>query len=87
LRCAGGIWAARQLVADLQSVLLDQRSRAIRDKAARNAFIVMAHAVGALLIAYGRFLGAAVPAIALSAVTALAAVTCTVCDCCLRRSP
>ncbi len=47
----------------------------------------MAPAVGALLIAYGRFLGAAVPAIALSAVTALAAVTCTVCDCCLRRSP
>ncbi len=63
----------------------DERSRAIRDKAARNAFIVTVLAVAGLLLAYGRVLHAAVPVTALSAVLALAVITYAVSDLCLRR--
>ncbi len=64
----------------------DERSRAIRDKAARNAFIVMTLAVAGLTIAYGRVLDAAVPVPALSVVLALAVATYAASDLCLRRS-
>jgi hypothetical protein len=64
----------------------DERSRAIRDKAARNAFIVTVLAVAGLSIAYGRVLDAAVPGTALSVVLALAVVAYAVSDFYLRRS-
>lgn len=64
----------------------DERSRAIRDKAARNAFVATVLAVAGLTIAYGRVLDAAVPVTALSGVLALAVVTYAASDLCLRRS-
>ncbi|MDD4903964.1 MAG: hypothetical protein PHV11_00550 [Candidatus Bipolaricaulis sp.] len=63
----------------------DERSRAIRDKAARNAFVLTLLSVAGLAVAYGRVLRAPVPVAALGGVLGLAAVAYAVSDLCLRR--
>ena len=64
----------------------DERSRSIRDKAARNAFGVTVLAVAGLTIAYGRVLDAPVPVEALSGVLGLSVVAYGLSEFCLRRS-
>jgi polyferredoxin len=64
----------------------DERSGAIRDKAARNAFVVTILAVAGLTVAYGRVLDAAIPVSALSGILGLAAVAYAISELCLRRS-
>jgi hypothetical protein len=63
----------------------DERSRAIRDQAARNAFILTVLCLAGLTIAYAR-LDAAVPVAALGSLLALAAATYAVSELLLRRS-
>ncbi|MCX6093628.1 MAG: hypothetical protein NTY63_02235 [Candidatus Bipolaricaulota bacterium] len=64
----------------------DERSQTIRDRAARNAFILTILGVAGLTIAYGRVLETPVPVAALSGVLGLAVITYIVSDVCLRRS-
>jgi 1,4-dihydroxy-2-naphthoate octaprenyltransferase len=64
----------------------DERTRAIRDQAARNAFILTVLALAGLAIAYGLILDAAVPVSALGGVLGLAALAYAVSDLRLRRS-
>lgn len=64
----------------------DERSRAIRDHAARNAFVLTVLALAGLTIAYGLILDAAVPVAALGSVLGLAILAYVVSDLCLRRS-
>ncbi len=63
----------------------DERSQTIRDKAARNAFVLTVLCLAGLTIAYGR-LDAAVPVAALGSLLALAAATYAVSELLLRRS-
>jgi hypothetical protein len=63
----------------------DERTRAIRDQAARNAFVLTVLALAGLTIAYGQVLGAPVPVAALGGILGLAAVTYIASDVCLRR--
>ncbi len=63
----------------------DERSRIIRDKAARNAFVLTVLCLAALTVAYNR-LDAAVPVAALGSLLALAAATYAVSELLLRRS-
>ncbi|MDD5264475.1 MAG: hypothetical protein PHU43_06530 [Candidatus Bipolaricaulis sp.] len=63
----------------------DERSRAIRDHAARNALVLTVLALAGLTIAYGLILDVAVPAAALGSVLGLAVVTYVVSDAYLRR--
>lgn len=64
----------------------DERSRAIRDKAARNAFVPTILSLAGLTIAYGRILNAAVPVAATGGVLGLAVAVYAVSDLYLRRS-
>jgi hypothetical protein len=63
----------------------DERSRAIRDKAARNAFVLTLLSVAGLTIVYGRVFNAPVPVAALGGVLGAAAVAYAVSELCLRR--
>jgi Ca2+/Na+ antiporter len=64
----------------------DERSRAIRDKAARNSFVPTILSLAGLTMAYGRFLCAPVPVAALGGVLALAVLVYAASDLYLRRS-
>ncbi len=63
----------------------DERSQTIRDKAARNAFVLTALGVAGLATAYGQVLKTSVPVAALAGVLGVAVVTYIASDVCLRR--
>ncbi len=64
----------------------DERTQAIADKAARNAFIITMLALGGLVVAYGSFVRQPIPSGALGGVLALAFCTYAVSEVLLRRS-
>jgi len=64
----------------------DERSRAIRDRAARNAFAVTLVVLAGVTIAYDRVLAVPVPTEVLSGVLGLAVLTYAVSEVGLRRS-
>jgi len=64
----------------------DERTRALTDKAARNAFVVTILAIAAIAIYFGSAAQADVPIAFLSGVIALAALTYFTSDLWLRRS-
>jgi hypothetical protein len=64
----------------------DERTQAITDRAARNAFVVTALVIAGITVYYGTILSASVPVVALQLTLALAALTYFVSDLWLRRS-
>jgi hypothetical protein len=64
----------------------DERTQAITDRAARNAFVVTALVIAGITIYYGTILSASVPVAALQLTLAVAALTYFVSDLWLRRS-
>jgi nitrogen fixation-related uncharacterized protein len=64
----------------------DERARAIRDRAARNALVVTVLAIAGLTIVYGRVLDTMIPVSALAGVLGLAAIVYVLSDLFLRRS-
>jgi uncharacterized membrane protein YhdT len=64
----------------------DERSRAIRDKAARNSFVLTILSLAGLTIAYGLILCTAVPVAALGGILALSVLVYVASDLYLRRS-
>ena len=64
----------------------DERTQAITDRAARNAFVVTVLVIAGITVYFGAILSASVPVIALKLTLALAALTYFLSDFWLRRS-
>jgi len=81
-------WSGRYVVqpqGGIAPLRSDERARAIRDKATRNAFVLTIFGVAGLVLVYGLILDAPVPVATLGGILGLAAIAYAVSDVCLRR--
>ncbi len=81
-------WSGRYVVENgggVAPLRRDERSRTIRDKAARNAFILTILGVAGLTVVYGQVLEVPVPVAALGSLLGLATITYIASEFCLRR--
>ena len=81
-------WSGRYVVqpqGGIAPLRSDERARAIRDKATRNAFVLAILGVAVLVLVYGLILDAPVPIAALGGILGLATIAYAVSDACLRR--